>query len=111
MYLGGLVGKAYNNSSISNSFLTTFKDRSTYSLILDCRDCSGYIVANADNTTLITNNFVDSEIYFVDGTSDLWDSAYITIATMSLIKTSLNWDETIWDFDFYGVNKAPILNI
>lgn len=109
MYLGGLVGQAYNNATIKNSFLTTYKDRSSRSLTLTCGDYKGCIVGNAKNTSLITNIFVDSEITFVGGISSLWYSAYVTTNTLSSIKTTLNWDTSIWNLNFYGKNIGPIL--
>ena len=108
MYLGGLVGKAYSNSSITNSFLTTFKDGSSRLLYLTCEDYKGFIVGNSNNMDLITKNYVDSEIYFVGGTSKFGGSLYITIDTLKSIKALLKWDTNIW-IDFYGVNIGPIL--
>jgi hypothetical protein len=109
MYLGGLAGKVYSNSAINNSFLTTYKDGSSRSLNLFCEDYKGFIVGNTNNTSLITNNYVDSEIYFVGGTSSFGDSDYITTDTLKTIKTLLRWDTKIWNLNFYGENIAPIL--
>ena len=108
MYLGGLVGQAYYSSPITNSFLTTYKGGSSRSLTLTCGDYKGYIVGHTNNTSTITNNYVDKEITFVGGTSSLWDSSYITINNLSSIKKLLNWDKSIWNY-YYGENIGPIL--